>query len=886
MKSLVLSKPLFKAHVLFFIALVLFSLSASTQTFEIESLYPDEVEICVGQTLTIIPLANPLNPDSLDPELATLDFDSAILDAIPEFSFDASNGVIVLNNPPTSGQFDIVIESSYAVDIIDSNYVVESVFATITVVINNPILGEYPNTTMAQNGNIQIAPDLVPECVQSVTAHSPDFFGDLTVDPNTGIVTVTNAKAAGIYTVMVSGYTELGIGIVNRSFQLTVAASNACSTSFNELRASLAEVNNGNAVIGDFNNDGIKDIANVIQTGVLTVLVNTQILLGDGNGGFLSSVNESPYYNLRPESHQITAGDFNGDGNLDVVGITWETAYIQYGDGLGGLTAAEDIDFPSNIDGCDYSHLNALSIGHFNDDARLDLAIAYTVCTLDNAQIRILYGAVDNVFLEGPTYNIGVNDKDPVKLIRGNFNTDELDELLVVYKKRFNYDDVDENKEICEGFQMNMAGELEPFISLNAFGVQAIATGNIDGQGTFDVAALTRNGIEIFLNGNVNNQNPNQFIPLEDAYNDIQHIDKNGDGFLDLIISSTETDKVMVLIGDGSGGFLEAISVGVENPSALTIGDFNGDAIQDCLVNNTGSSVLLGVNNSLSLNSIGDTLETELGNNQIKYIRLDNTGDTDLVIDREALTLSGSDAHLYTIIGHSDDFISEPQANFSAVFPFNLNVGQAHKYIVTLFEPEAVGTFSATLNVNKGDCVNAITSTDAIGICTSTFTGNIGAYQDVIMTSGENMSIPSSGGVFEFDKLIATTDVDFDGILSVSPNDGDLTVTNAIKPGEYIIKVSGYKQFETVGFSTEDSNPENWGIIAETNLFPMADTTFALTINDPICSPGEFEILETIEQEDVSNLTRLAIGDFNMDGEQDLITTFTNFEVSAFANFL
>lgn len=750
-------------------------------------------------------------------------------------------------------------------------------------------IGSYSDTIITEGENTTITANESPQDITSTSAISPNFTGELLVNPNTGNLSITNAKQPGVYSVTVFAYDESGTEVLNTSFQLTVNASSQCSTSFNEQTRFGPEITNENAVIGDFNNDNIQDIANVA---FISGAARVQILLGDGNGGFNSTGSQPSFFDpALPEVylenlHSITSGDFNSDGNLDIAVGAYDKIYIHFGTGTGDISIIKQIIVNGWV--------TALETGNFNNDGIIDIAVGFHNVLDDTTTIKIYYG--DNGISEYSGFNLDdflvssmplvLTDVRIKSLMSGNFNSNSQEELFVVYDPYLTTDGVDENRETSEVLQVNTSNALEPFISLNAFGVQAVTTGNIDGQGTFDVAALTRNGIEIFLNGNVNNQNPNQFIPLEGAYNDIQVINKNGDDSLDLIISSTEADKIMVLLGDGLGGFVEDISVGIENPEALTVGDFNGDGIQDCLVNNEGNSVILGVNNSLSLSSIGDAIETELGNNRLKYIQLDNTGDTDLVIDRETLTLSGPDANLYTIIGHSDDFITLPEANFSAVFPFNINVGQAPKYIVVLFSPETEGTFSATLNVNKGDCDNAITSTDVIGICTSTFTGNIGAYQDVIMTSGENISIASTGGVFEFDRLIATTDVDFDGILSVSPSDGDLTVTNAIKPGEYIIKVNGYKQIETTGFSTEDSNPENWGIISEVSLFPMADTTFVLTINDPICSPGEFEIIDTIEQEDASNLTALAIGDFNMDGEQDLITTFSNFEVTAFANFL
>ena len=90
MKTNPRTNSLIQTALIFFLGLFTSTVSAQ---FEIESLYPDQVEMCVGQTLTITPTANPLNPASILAELTGLGYNSAILDGIPGFSFDPSKMV-------------------------------------------------------------------------------------------------------------------------------------------------------------------------------------------------------------------------------------------------------------------------------------------------------------------------------------------------------------------------------------------------------------------------------------------------------------------------------------------------------------------------------------------------------------------------------------------------------------------------------------------------------------------------------------------------------------------------------------------------------------------------------------------------------------------------
>ena len=172
--------------------------------------------------------------------------------------------------------------------------------------------------------------------------------------------------------------------------------------------------------VGDFDGDGKLDVAVVSQPNCCLdgSIGSVNILLGNGDGSFRMSV---AYPTGDPDSTAVVAGDFNGDGKLDLAVANGNCALpspedvpvcgtgsvgILLGNGDGSFQAA--VRF-STVDAFAFT----LTTGDFNGDGRLDLAVGNTNCE-DlrgscgvSSSIAILQGKGDGTFATAVTYPSG-----------------------------------------------------------------------------------------------------------------------------------------------------------------------------------------------------------------------------------------------------------------------------------------------------------------------------------------------------------------------------------------------------------------------------------------------------------------------------------------------
>lgn len=287
----------------------------------------------------------------------------------------------------------------------------------------------------------------------------------------------------------------------------------------------------------------------------------------------------------------ITTGDFNGDGILDLATVNngSDNISVLLGAGNGTFGTATSIAVGSNPD--------AVTSADFNGDGRLDLAVA----NRGNNTVSLLLGAGTGAFTAGGTIAVGTQ---PVAVITADFNGDRLADLATVSANQNLVTILLNNGTGGFGIPTNFAIGVNP---------TSIVTGDFNGDGRLDLVTANAlvnsptptppntNAITIALG-----QGDGSFIPGAsfgtgtDPFS-LTAGDFNGDGRLDIATANSGSNNISVLLGTGTGGFGTAAAIalgtGITEPYTIASRDVNGDGKLDLITANSGSnnlSVLLG----------------------------------------------------------------------------------------------------------------------------------------------------------------------------------------------------------------------------------------------------------------------------------------------------
>ena len=294
---------------------------------------------------------------------------------------------------------------------------------------------------------------------------------------------------------------------------------------------------------GDFNGDGRVDVVVTINT----PQIGLALLTGNGDGTFNAPVhfpNTSGF-----DSPDVVATDLNKDGKLDVVVlhsiacftapcVAAEVITVMLGDGDGTFQTRE-LAAPQ--------HMHAMETGDFNRDGIPDLAIGS-----ENTKLHILLGSGDGTFVRQPEMTLipggdlfsAVNDVDVA-----DFNRDTIQDLVL------------------------------PLGNGNG---NVVLLGN--GDGTFRQSfRITQNAVDSPLN--------------------LAVADFNLDGFQDIAraMGNGNAGLMEIANGNGDGTFQAPVRYLVPpNQSSLggifiTASDFNGDSKPDVALAVGGASAFLNV---------------------------------------------------------------------------------------------------------------------------------------------------------------------------------------------------------------------------------------------------------------------------------------------------
>ncbi len=328
--------------------------------------------------------------------------------------------------------------------------------------------------------------------------------------------------------------------------------------------------------VGDFNDDGRLDIT-VVNLGSN----NIGIFLGDGNGTFSSQTTYNAVAGSQPWS--IAVGDFNNDNQVDIVVANSGTNNIGVCLGYGDGTFASQTIFSTGSN----SYPAAVAVGDFNNDNRLDIAVANS--GTNNVGIFLGYG--NGTFARQATYSTG-SGSVPYSIAVGDFNNDSRLDIVVANYYACNIG-------VFLGYGNGTFFSQTAYSTIKGTGPTDVVVGDLNNDGQLDiVATLYFNvGIIVFLgygDGTFFRQlvysTGSQSHPSACALGDV-----NNDNRLDVVVSDYNNGNVVVLLGNGDESFSNKISYSTGSdsyPTSVALGDFNNDTVLDIVVTNYNTNTI------------------------------------------------------------------------------------------------------------------------------------------------------------------------------------------------------------------------------------------------------------------------------------------------------
>jgi hypothetical protein len=389
----------------------------------------------------------------------------------------------------------------------------------------------------------------------------------------------------------------------------TIRESSAQVFAANPLTISSQGYGGAVAAVGDFNGDGILDLAvsNECPPSPGSQCGNglVAILLGNGDGTFKPG---NTYPAGGPFAYYIVAADFNRDGKLDLAvtaqgtGGSFGTLAVMLGNGDGTFGPATVYTAGDPIGA-------VLAVADLNGDGIPDLVIGLGSSYGNGTSIGVLLGAGDGTF-GTPVYYPATNNGFGVGSIGvGDFNGDgKLDLAVSAWSQ---------NSPVIAVLLGNGDGTLQPAVTYPLPGVNggSVAVGDVNGDGKLDLVAsniclpkctiTSTTSIAVLLGNGDGTFSAASTFPsgseTGQSGNLVLH-DFDGDGKLDVAISRSCANPtqqngclflsglVDVLLGNGDGTFGTPLSFpsGGYTCESVVSGDFNGDGKADLAAVNFG----------------------------------------------------------------------------------------------------------------------------------------------------------------------------------------------------------------------------------------------------------------------------------------------------------
>jgi hypothetical protein len=280
-----------------------------------------------------------------------------------------------------------------------------------------------------------------------------------------------------------------------------------------------------NAAVGDFNGDGLPDIA----AAAFDFSGRVTVLLRQAGGGFAA---EAQSVNVGTPLGAVAAGDFNGDGRLDLAVAGWDsnqvTILLRTTDNA-GFTVGQTVATGANP--------RWIAVGDFDGNRLADLAVTNNGGA---GSVTTLLGAGNGTFTSEGAVATG---SAPSGVVAADFNGDGRSDMAVA-----NSGSASVSVLVRNAANNGFADEAGSPITVSTTPI-GLALADVDADGRLDLAVATYgNAVDILRRNAGGGFTRDPAIPVAGQQSGIGAGDFDGDGRADLAVSEITNSTFSALL--------------------------------------------------------------------------------------------------------------------------------------------------------------------------------------------------------------------------------------------------------------------------------------------------------------------------------------------------